>query len=68
MVNYNVEQFNISDTATIVEFSATPVDSTKDASFDVEFVDKNYNIVKKSVTYSGFNFDYRPIHNFGLLK
>lgn len=67
IVNYNVQKFKISDTATIVNIYATPIDYTKNASMEIEFVDKNCNVAKKKFSYNGFNIDCPELYNFGML-
>ena len=68
LVNYSISGLNISDTATSIEFIATPIDTTKDGSFDIEFIDKDYNFVRKYFRYTGFNVERPAEHNFGMLK
>lgn len=68
IVNYNVSEFIISDTSTIINITAKPIDSTKDGSFDIEFTDYNCNSVKEYFSYVGFNVEHPIEHNFGMLK
>jgi hypothetical protein len=68
VVNYNVSELEISDTATVIDIMATPIDTTKDGSFDIEFIDKNYNIVKEYFNYTGFNVERPTQHDFDMLK
>ena len=68
VVNYNIQKFTISDTATIIDIVATPIDTTKDGKFSIEIIDKSYNIVTRDFFYTGFNVERPTKHDFGMLN
>ena len=68
IINYDISEFVISDTATVIDIVATPIDTTQDGSFRIEFTDKNLNVATDNFRYTGFNVERPTEHNFGMLK
>lgn len=52
--NFDVEEFKISDTTTVLNISAKPINLHEDALLEMEFVDKGFN--KKTFLYEYFGF------------
>ncbi|MDR0927875.1 MAG: IgGFc-binding protein [Ignavibacteria bacterium] len=68
VVNYSVSPLVITDTSTTIILDAEPIDKSKDGSFNIEFTDKNDNVVERQFSYSGVNIDCPTSYNFGMLK
>ncbi len=55
--NYQWDIPLISDTATVVRFSASPIDINQNGNFNIEFYDKNSNLTKYSFQYQGIKIN-----------
>ena len=63
-VNYQVSNFVITDTSTVINFSAKPINLKEDAFIEFEFIDKNMNIITQSYTYQGFKIECPNVYDF----
>lgn len=58
--NYEWTLPQVSDTATIIQFSARPINLYQDGHFELEFYDKNSNAVKYVFSYKGIKISSPP--------
>ena len=66
--NFTVEDFEITDTSTVVDIRAFPTDFTQNALLKIEFFDKELNTVKQEFIYHGFKIEHPQNHNFEMLS
>ncbi len=62
--NFKVQPFEITDTSTVIDIYAEPVDRYADGVLEVEFHDKSYNKILKKIHYYGFKVDCPSAYNF----
>lgn len=63
--NFNVHNFEISDTATVLNITANPIDLYQDASLEIAFVDKSFNKSLFNYKYYGFKVKFPENYDFG---
>ncbi len=56
--NYDWDIKPISDTARYATFTASPIDIHKDGNFEIEFFDKNSNVVRYAYSYKGIRVSH----------